>query len=107
MEQKADHSLKMIGSVIHEQILNYELTIVSCVYEPFLQPGVLLLHSSQTQLTLIYIGGGGQICPQAVFCYSSKTVGAKIAETLWLLLLACYTSFGILSGHQGPKLLPW
>ena len=48
MERKADHSLKMIGSVIHNQILNYEQTIASCVYEPLLQPGVLLLHSSQT-----------------------------------------------------------
>ena len=48
MDCKADHSLKMTGSVIHEQILNYELTTVSCVYEPFLQPGLLLLHSSQT-----------------------------------------------------------
>ena len=32
MERKADYSQKMIGSVIHEQILNYELTIVSCVF---------------------------------------------------------------------------
>ena len=48
MERKADHSQKMIGSVIHNQILNYELTTVSCVYEPLLQPGVSLLHLSQT-----------------------------------------------------------
>ena len=43
MECKANHSLKkkMIGSVIHNQILNYELTIVSCVYESLLQPGML------------------------------------------------------------------
>ena len=36
MERKADHSLKMIGSVIHNQILNYELTIAFCVYESLL-----------------------------------------------------------------------
>ena len=32
----------MIGSVIHEQILNYKLTIILRVYESLLQPGVLL-----------------------------------------------------------------
>ena len=49
MECKADHSLKkMIESAIHNQILNYDLTIVSCVYELLLQPGVLSLHSSQS-----------------------------------------------------------
>ena len=42
----------MIGSVIDNQILNYELTIASCVYEPLLQPGVLLLRSSHTLLML-------------------------------------------------------
>ena len=51
MECKADHSLKKkIESAIHNQILNYDLTIVSCVYEPLLHPGVLSLHSSQTKL---------------------------------------------------------
>ena len=44
MERKADHSLNMTGSVIHYKILNYELAIVSCVYEPLLQPGMLSLH---------------------------------------------------------------
>ena len=50
----ADHSLKkiMIKSAIHNQILNYDLTIVSCVYESLLQTGVLSLHSSQTYLVL-------------------------------------------------------
>ena len=49
--------------------------------------------------------GGGHFAPTAPgsFCYSSKTV----AETLSLLLLAYYTSFSTLFGHQGPKLLPW
>ena len=47
MECKADHSLKKrIESAI--QILNNDLTIVSCVYEPLLQPGVLSWHSSQS-----------------------------------------------------------
>ena len=47
MECNANHSLKkeMIGSVIHNQILNYELTIVSFVFEPLLQPGVLSLQT--------------------------------------------------------------
>ena len=31
-------------------------------------------------LSLVYIGGGGQICPQAVFCYSSKTVGDRLLK---------------------------
>ena len=48
MERKVEHSLKMIGSVIHEKFFNYELTTVPCVYEPCLQPGLLLVHSSQT-----------------------------------------------------------
>ena len=49
MECEADHSLKkMIESAIHIEILNYDLIIVSCVYEPLLQPGVLSLHSFQT-----------------------------------------------------------
>ena len=51
-------------------------------------------------------GGGGKFAPQAVFCYSSETVGARLLK-LCGLLLAYYTSFGILFGHQGPKLLPW
>ena len=54
MECKADHSpppaKKMTESAIHNQILNNDLTVVSCVYEPLLQPGVLSLHSSQSQL---------------------------------------------------------
>ena len=58
MECKADHSFKKkekttkIESAIHNQILNYNLAIVSCVYEPLLQPGVLSLHSSKTLLVL-------------------------------------------------------
>ena len=49
MECKADNSPnKMTESAIHNQILNYGLVIVSCVYEPLLQPGVLSLHSSQS-----------------------------------------------------------
>ena len=47
---------------------------------------------------------GWQICfppPQAVFVLQLKN------ETLWLLLLAYYTSFGIIFGHQGLTLLPW
>ena len=38
----ADHSpKKRIESAIYNQILNNDLTVVSCVYEPLLQPGVL------------------------------------------------------------------
>ena len=50
MECKADHSppKKMIESAIHNQVLNCDLIIASCVYEPLLQPGVLSLHSSQS-----------------------------------------------------------
>ena len=49
MECKADHSPKnIIESAIHNQNLNYDLTIISCVYEPLLQPDVLSLHSSQS-----------------------------------------------------------
>ena len=49
MECKADHSpkKKTIDSAIYTQILNNDLTVVSCVYEPLLQPGMLSLHSSQ------------------------------------------------------------
>ena len=54
----------------------------------------------------LYRGGGG-ICPQAVFLLQLKNSWCYIAEALWLLLLAYYTSFGILFGHVGPKLLPW
>ena len=43
---EADHSPKKITeSAIHNQILNYDLTIVSCVYEPLLQPSVLSSQS--------------------------------------------------------------
>ena len=54
MECKADHSpkKKMIKSAIHDQILNYDLTLVSCVYESSLQHGVLSLHSPQSKLML-------------------------------------------------------
>ena len=49
MECKADHSpKKRFESVIHNQILYNNLTLVSCVYEPLLQPGVLSLHASQS-----------------------------------------------------------
>ena len=41
MECKADHSPQRIESAINNQILNNDLTVVSCVYEPLLQPGVL------------------------------------------------------------------
>ena len=51
--------------------------------------------------------GGGQIFPPGSFLAQFKNVWRKIAETFWLLLLAYYVSFGILSGHQGSKLLPW
>ena len=44
---------------------------------------------------------------QAVFLLQLKNGWRQIAETLWLLLLAYYTSFGILFGHLRPKLLPW
>ena len=38
MERKDDHlPPKRIESAIHKQILNDDLTIVSCVYEPLLQ----------------------------------------------------------------------
>ena len=49
MECKADHSPKKgTESAIHNQILNNDLTIVSCVYGPLLRPGVLSLHSSES-----------------------------------------------------------
>ena len=49
MEYKADHSRKQkIESAIYTQILNNDLTVVSCVYELLLRPGVLSLHSSQS-----------------------------------------------------------
>ena len=49
MECKADHSpKKRYENVIHDQILNNNLTVVSCVFEPLLQHGVLSLHSSQS-----------------------------------------------------------
>ena len=41
---------KRTESAIHNQILNNDLTIVSCVYEPLSQPGELSLNSSQSQL---------------------------------------------------------
>ena len=43
MECEADHSPKK-----RIEILNNELTVVSCVYESLLQLGVLSLHSSQS-----------------------------------------------------------
>ena len=49
MECKADHSpQKSTESAIHSQILNNDLTIVSCVYEPLLQSGMLSWTSSQS-----------------------------------------------------------
>ena len=49
MKHKADHSpQKRIESAIHNQFLNNDLTIASCVYEPLLQSGELSLHSSQS-----------------------------------------------------------
>ena len=48
---------------------------------------------SSISLLLELAGFNPSLCgPQAGFCHSSKTV----AETLWLLLLAYYTSFGVL-----------
>ena len=44
MECNADHSPK--NSAI--KTLNNDLTVVSFVYQPLLQPGVLSLHSSQS-----------------------------------------------------------
>ena len=58
-------------------------------------------------LTLLYIGGGGKFALQSGFLLQLKNGWREIAETLWLLLLAYCTSFGILLGHLGPKLLPW
>ena len=52
-------------------------------------------------------GGGANLPPQAVFLLQLKNGWRQIDEALWLLLLAYYTSLGILFGHQGPKLLPW
>ena len=49
MEHKSDHSLQTgIESAIHNQILNNDLTIVSCVYDPLLQPDELSFNSSQS-----------------------------------------------------------
>ena len=49
MECQADHSPPIrTESAIYTQILNNDLTVVSCVYEPLLQPGVLSLHLSQS-----------------------------------------------------------
>ena len=61
MECKADHipppppkkkqnqtNNKRFESAIQNQILNNDLAVVSCVYEPLLQPGVLSWHSSQS-----------------------------------------------------------
>ena len=43
MKCKADHSTKnRIESVIHSQILNNDLTVVSCVYGLVLQPGAFI-----------------------------------------------------------------
>ena len=39
---------KRFESTIDDQILNNDLAVVSSVYEPLLQPGVLSLHSSQS-----------------------------------------------------------
>ena len=51
MECNTDHSfIKRTESAIHNQTLNNYLTIVSFVYEPLSQFGVLSLHSSQSQL---------------------------------------------------------
>ena len=43
-----DVLIKRTESAIHNLILNNDRTIVSCVYEPLLQPSVLSLHSSQS-----------------------------------------------------------
>ena len=46
--QSEDVLTKRIESSIHKQILNDDRTLISCVYEPLSQPGVLSLHSSQS-----------------------------------------------------------
>ena len=50
---------------------------------------------------------GGQLFPPGSFFATAQKRLELDAEALWLLLLAYYTSFGILFGHQGPKLWPW
>ena len=63
-----------------------------------------LLPFRSAQLALFYIGGGGGWRGhQAVTLLQFKNGWRWIAETLWLVLLAYYTSFGIPFGHQGPK----
>ena len=49
----------------------------------------------------------GANLPPDSFLLQLKNGWRSIAETLWLLLLACYTSFEIIFDNQGPKLLPW
>ena len=47
MECKGDHSpIKRTESAIHNQILNNDLTVVSCVYEPLLQPHSIHLRAN-------------------------------------------------------------
>ena len=53
----------------------------------------------------LYWGEGGANLPPGSFLLHFKNDWRQIAENLWLLLLV--TLFGILFGHQGPKLLPW
>ena len=48
--------------------------------------------------------GGGQIYPPGSCFATVQKRWRQTAETLWLLLLAYYTSFDI---HQGAKQLPW
>ena len=67
-----------------------------------------MLIPSRLHLTLIYMGGGGgKFLPRQFFLLQLKNGRREIAETFWLLMLSYYTSFGMLFGRQGPKLLPW
>ena len=51
--------------------------------------------------------GGGQMCPPRQFFATAQKRLALDCRNVVTLLLAYYTSFGILFGHQGPELLPW
>ena len=57
-------------------------------------------------LTLIYIGGEGgrgKVAPLGSFLLQLKNGWHQIAETLWFLLLAYYTSFSILFWSPGTQ----
>ena len=81
MEASFELSLKSVLWTLAEFYFNrglqrpYTATLASSCKKTVNGFFVCLLFS----LTLIYMGGG-QICPQAVFCYSSKTVGARLLK---------------------------